>query len=384
MSEEHSFFISCALGNEKHLLAELGELWHTLQEPDLVPTTNPFILVSSEPGGVLIQCPFHLGVQINLKSKLANRVLWRLGDFQTQRLQRLNEKISRILKVHHLEKLSFDFQVVSDRSKLFHEGRIKDALEKEFLKKGSDAPLHLYLRIQDNQCVLSFDTSGEHLHRRGHAPLKTQAPLRETLASMMVRHLFDGLSRGHLEQSVLFDPCCGSGTLLFEAMTIYSEGRRSFDFQRLPFCPEFLKKKFREKNRSLQSLVHFQKFIGCDYDDHAFTTATENTKLFKSQYGLSNDCFDLYQQNSIESKIPAVGSKILMISNLPYNHRIKTDVSIAEMVEKFHTVYGPQRSCWMSAEELLPPVGYTKSLQRKLKNQGLPVFVTVFRRSQKE
>lgn len=384
MPEMESFFVSCALGNEKHLLAELNELWHSLQEPDLTTTTVPFHMLESEPGGVLISCPVHLGMQVNLKSKLANRVLWRLGEFQTQRLQRLNEKIGKILKSHHLEKQSFDFQVVSDRSKLFHEGRIKDSLEKDFLKKNRQDPLHLYLRIQDNQCVLSFDMSGEHLHRRGVTTMKTAAPLRETLAAMMLRHLFDGLSRQHLEKSVLLDPCCGSGTLLFEAVTLYAEGVRSYDFQKLPSCPEFLKPAFRQKNKSRHSLVQFQKIIGYDYDADAFRAANENAKLLKQQYGLPEDMIELHQQNSLESKKIIQTNDLLMISNLPYNHRIKTEISILEMVTKFHNQYKPFRSCWMSAEELPIPEGYSKTLQRKLKNQGLSVFVTTFQKTKSE
>ena len=378
MSEIQSFFVSCALGNEKHLLAELGEFWYTLQEPDLSQTTKPFTVVETEPGGVLIQCSLHQGFQINLKSKLANRVLWRLGEFQTQRLQRLNEKIGKILKSRHLEKQNFDFHVVSDRSKLFHEGRIQESLEKEFLKKTGSQPLHLYLRIQDNQCVLSFDTSGEHLHRRGHASLKTLAPLRETYAAMMLRHLFDGMSRQHLEKTTLIDPCCGSGTLLFEAVTMYSEGVRSYDFQNLPSCPEFLKPAFRQKNRSRQQLLRFRKVLGFDNDKKAFSTALENAQLFGRAYELDEPLIEFKHVNSLEQKVSPDDQKCFMISNLPYNHRIQSDVAIAEMVMKFHKIFEPQRSCWMSAEELQPPPGYVKSLQRKLKNQGLLVFVTVF------
>lgn len=394
MSDQESFFISCALGNEKQLLAELHEFWHSLQNPDGTTTMQQFALQDSEPGGILIACPFHLGVQINVKSKLANRVLWRLGEFQTQRQQRLNEKVEKILKARHLEQLQFDYHVVSDRSKLFHEGRIAQSLGHVFnkadqkvghklakQKQTSDtAAFNLYLRIQDNQCVLSFDTSGEHLHRRGVAPMKSTAPLRETLAATMLRQLCEDLSRQHLEQFILIDPCCGSGTLLYEGVTMMADAAREFAFQKLPFCPVFLRNDFRQRNRLRDVNPSFSRVIGYDYEKKAYEAATENLKSFSQYHDFAKGQIQFFYADSLklDEQDRLRKENCLMISNLPYGVRVKLEATPQEMINQFHLDFKVFRSCWMSAEELQAPQGFIKKSVRKIKNQGLPVYISVF------
>jgi putative N6-adenine-specific DNA methylase len=391
MSDNESFFVSCALGNEKQLLTELQEFWHSLLNPDQTTTTQLFEVLGSEPGGILISCAFHLGLQINIKSKLANRVLWRLGEFQTQRQQRLNEKVEKILKARHLEKLHFNYHVVSDRSKLFHEGRISESLGQvlaatntptasENHKKSEADKLNLYLRIQDNQCVLSLDTSGEHLHRRGFAPLKSLAPLRETLAALMLRLLCEDISRQHLEQIALIDPCCGSGTLLYEGVTMTSNAFRNFDFQKLPFCPVFLRKDFQQRNQSRQLSPGFSKVIGYDYEKKAYSAASENLKFFAKDFDFSNEQIQFFCEDSLQLKKHnrQVEQHCLMIANLPYGVRVKLETSPQQMINQFHEDFNVLRSCWMSAENLTEPLGFIKKSQRKIKNQGLPVYISVF------
>ncbi|MFN7906451.1 MAG: hypothetical protein ACK5P5_14815 [Pseudobdellovibrionaceae bacterium] len=383
MFEQHSFFISCALGSEKLLLSELEEFWYSLKNPDLTSANQPFEILGTELGGILIQCPFHLGLQINLKSKIANRVLWRLGQFTTQRQQRLNEKIKKILTSYHLENLYFNYHVVSDRSKLFHEGRIAESLEHicspQGVKENNSEKMNLYLRIQDDLCVLSLDTSGEHLHRRQFTRKKTAAPLRETLAATMLKTLFEGLSRQHLENSVLIDPCCGSGTLLFEALTLYTDGIRQYDFQKIPFCPQFLKPDFRQKNRDHHQLLKFWEFVGYDYDQHAHQTALDNLDSIQSQFPIADFRFNFHVQDSLKlEKLAPQDHSVFLISNLPYGHRIKSEKPVKEMVKAYHELFPASRSCWMSGEELETPVGYTKKFQRKMKNQGILVHLTVF------
>src|SRR3974377_621968 len=71
----------------------------------------------------------------------------------------------------------------------------------------------LSLHIHQNQAVLSLDSSGESLHKRGYRPILTKAPLNEALpAAPNLQHGRGGGARG-----VLIGPLCGSGTLCIEA-----------------------------------------------------------------------------------------------------------------------------------------------------------------------
>lgn len=65
--------------------------------------------------------------------------------------------------------------------------------------------------IYQDRCILSLDSSGTSLHRRGYRPAMGVAPLKETLAAAL-------LDMAEWDASLPFlDPLCGSGTLPLEA-----------------------------------------------------------------------------------------------------------------------------------------------------------------------
>ena len=72
-------------------------------------------------------------------------------------------------------------------------------------------PRLVVVRLVNDQCIISLDTSGELLHRRGHRLETAKAPLRETLAAGLL------LAAGWDDTSPLIDPFCGSGTIAIEA-----------------------------------------------------------------------------------------------------------------------------------------------------------------------
>lgn len=85
----------------------------------------------------------------------------------------------------------------------------------------------------DEGIEISLDTSGAPLHERGYRTEHGEAPLRETVAAMML------LTARSSDAPVLVDPFCGSGTVAIEAALI-AEGLypgnlgRSFAWQRWP------------------------------------------------------------------------------------------------------------------------------------------------------
>ena len=89
------------------------------------------------------------------------------------------------------------------------------------------------LHIHNNEATISLDTSGGSLHRRGYRKKTIQAPMVETLAAAIIQYSeWDG-------RVPLYDPLCGSGTLLCEAYLHASHTpaalfRQKFGFERLP------------------------------------------------------------------------------------------------------------------------------------------------------
>jgi 23S rRNA G2445 N2-methylase RlmL len=102
---------------------------------------------------------------------------------------------------------------------LYAAQRIKDVVVDRLRALGRGRPnvdtqrphVRFVLSWRGTDAVLSVDTSGEPLHRRGYrAGVEGRAPLRETLAAAI-------LALGHADvERPFLDPCCGTGTLVIE------------------------------------------------------------------------------------------------------------------------------------------------------------------------
>jgi putative N6-adenine-specific DNA methylase len=119
--------------------------------------------------------------------------------------------------------------------------RLKDAVADYFKENSGRRPdvsvrnpdILLNLHVRNDQAVISLDTSGGALHRRGYREQSVAAPMQETVAAAIIRYSeWDG-------SVPLYDPMCGSGTLLCEALMRYSNipagvFRNRFGFEFLP------------------------------------------------------------------------------------------------------------------------------------------------------
>lgn len=138
----------------------------------------------------------------------------------------------------------------------------------EILKKCPEAGVNLdnpditFLAwVEDEDFILTMDTTGESLHRRGYRVYQHPAPINPVLASLMLR--FAGW-----EWEKMVDPFCGSGTILIEAYHAYNRVPnkwRDFKFKNLPMYNEDVWKEIKEKMESKErkrsvSLVGIEKF----------------------------------------------------------------------------------------------------------------------------
>jgi 23S rRNA (guanine2445-N2)-methyltransferase len=119
--------------------------------------------------------------------------------------------------------------------------KVKDAVADHFRDRcgrrpsvDRDAPdVRLHVHVAGDQATLSVDASGGAMHRRGYRKASVDGPMQETLAAAIVR-----FSGWHGERP-LWDPMCGSGTLIAEALMhrcAIPAGylREHFGFERLP------------------------------------------------------------------------------------------------------------------------------------------------------
>jgi len=111
-------------------------------------------------------------------------------------------------------------------------------------KESPDLRIHFY--INHDTCLISLDSSGDSLHKRGYRTKTNLAPINEVLAAGMILH------SGWDKRSPFIDPMCGSGTLLVEAAMIAANVppgyyREQFGFERWAHFDEALWETLYEK-----------------------------------------------------------------------------------------------------------------------------------------
>jgi putative N6-adenine-specific DNA methylase len=186
----------------------------------------------------------------NLNLRTASRVLVRLGDFYAAGFPELRKKAGRLTWESYLSPgQPVALHVTCHKSKLYHSGAvaervlvaIADRLGKpspavKALSSGEESEAGeaqmVVVRLVHDHCLISVDSSGELLHRRGYRLATAKAPLRESIAAAMISAAgWDGVSP-------LVDPFCGSGTIAIEAAMlargIPPGGKRKFAFMNWP------------------------------------------------------------------------------------------------------------------------------------------------------
>jgi len=226
----YQFFASCPRGLEEELCKEL----HDLGATDIVPASGGVGFISDMP----------TGWKINLWSRLAIRVLWRVGEGHYKKEEDLYQAavaldwpswfdVSRTIAVTTVGKNS------PLPSLNFVSLRIKDAICDVFRAATGERPsvdtrkpdIPLTLFLSSDRYTLYLDLSGEPLNRRGYRVQPSGAPLNENLAAGML--MLSGWTPG----TPLYDPMMGGGTILLEAammsLNIAPGLRRHFAFENL-------------------------------------------------------------------------------------------------------------------------------------------------------
>lgn len=199
--------------------------------------------------------------------------------------------------------------------------KAKDAIVDQFREKFNKRPsidvenptLLLNIHLSEDECVVSLDSSGESLHRRGYRLNSVLAPLNEVMAAGMI------LLTGWDGNSNFLDPMCGSGTIPIEAALI------AYNIPPGVFRNEFGFEKWKDFDQELFQQVYdddadsrnFEyQIMGSDVSAGAIRIANENAKkaFLVNKIKLS--------VASMESVIPPEGGGIAVI-NPPYGERLK-------------------------------------------------------------
>lgn len=194
-----------------------------------------------------------------------------------------------------------------------------------FPETGPEFPVHI--NIHSDRVRVLLDTSGTSLSRRGYRTWNGEAPLRETLAAALVE--FSPWRPG----MPLYDPCCGTGTILIEAALrqghIAPGLRRNFSMERFAFFP------FKEaailKSDTEKECVpeRISEISGSDIDTGAIDLACRHL----AQAGLADKinfrCLPL-QELHLEAE------RGVFLCNPPYGERLGDNLSCRKLYHDLH------------------------------------------------
>jgi len=234
-------FLPCAAGVEDYLAPEVLRI-----------TGLPPGCITKQRGGVAVRTGLAHAMLLNLYSRLAQRVLVLLsytGYRSEQDLYRAasevawerwftpRESIKVEITAQHSPLTSLNFAALKVKDAVCDRFRVvANGVRPDVNTQWPDA--RIYAHLTTDSCSLYIDTSGEPLFKRGWRVDTGDAPLKETLAAAMLAA--SGWLDGEGDLQPLYDPCCGSGTILIEAAqmacNLPAGGQRRFAFEKyVPF-----------------------------------------------------------------------------------------------------------------------------------------------------
>lgn len=193
-----------------------------------------------------------------------------------------------------------------------------------------DGPRYVVeVNLLNDIALITLDTTGPALHKRGYRKLVTEAPLKETMAAAMLQ-----LSRWNGSRP-LYDPCCGSGTLLIEAAmmawNIAPGLRRSFPSEQWPVIgPELWEEARNEAFDAVRDDEPLQ-LAGSDIDPKAIEVAEAAVK----SAGLSGE---IRLSVLPAAKARPEGEYGCIITNPPYGERLGDKEEVEKLLRQLGTM----------------------------------------------
>jgi putative N6-adenine-specific DNA methylase len=277
-------------------------------------------------------------VKLNLWLRTAERISIKVGEFKATTFTELFDKTKELPWEDWID-IDGNFMISgkSLNSKLFSVSDCQSIVEKaivERLKENYDvewfskskARFKVEVSINKDIATLTLNTSGDGLHKRGYRNRANLAPIKETLAASLVM-----LSYWNNER-LLYDPFCGSGTILIEALLIgknIAPGLdRKFDFEEWEVFPKEIVKAERIKARNLINHDAKLRIMGSDIDKKSILIARDNL----ANLGLEEEItFFVKDMRDVDIK----NEYGVLITNPPYGVRMGNDDEVRQLYVDF-------------------------------------------------
>lgn len=335
-------------------------------------------VLAEYPGGFEFYGHNNAVYRLNNRLKTVSRILIRFASFYTDSFWMLENRAKKLPWEIYFKDQYPVIRVNTRSSKLYHKDAVKERLLSSiFFRLGKEMdPLQnkeqlIVVNIEDDIMNISIDTSGQHLHKRGWAPWKTRAPLRETIASAIVLSCpaINGAKR-------IADPMCGSGTLLFETASILMRMPlfpfRSFSFESFPSFQEEIygrvKTVLQEEVRPLDA-----ELSGYDIDEQSIRACHHNIAAM----GIGGNF--LLQKRDCATITQKELQGCAIISNPPYGIRLKGHTA----PEALDLLYSLRKKgavpCLCLLLDPSAPLSKNRfSIKFRVKNGNIPVYCISF------
>ncbi|MEW6291259.1 MAG: THUMP domain-containing protein [Thermodesulfobacteriota bacterium] len=316
----------------------------------------------------------------NYMSRLCTRILAQLLTFDCHSTKYLY-KTARKIDWHQLlsEKNTFAINASVTGSHIKHSQYaalcLKDAIVDHFRDRTGIRPdvdtenpdLWFHLRIERNRAIISLDTSGGSLHRRGYRQMSVEAPMQETVAAAIIRlSNWDG-------NTPLIDPMCGSGTILTEALMHRCQIpaaylRKKFGFAMMPEYDQGLWDQVRAEANSGIKRLPGGLLTGSDASPEAVKAALHNCRL------LPHGDKIIIKNKRYQDISPPPDA--IIVTNPPYGIRLKQSEGAERFIRELGDFLKRQQRCaaaylYLGRPELVKEIGLRPAWQKNLMNGGL-------------
>jgi putative N6-adenine-specific DNA methylase len=334
-----SYFCPCPRGMETALAEELTEI---------AQLSTTFKVHNQVPGGVHCSGALQDAYRVNLHSRIASRVLMRMGHSSYANENDIydlvmDQKWEDWFDVDHTIRVDVTAVKSPLRSLEFTTLKIKDAICDRFRDQFNKRPsvdtkepdMRIVGFLDQRNFTIYLDTSGEALFKRGWREETGDAPLRENLAAGMLR------VAGWKPGIPLFDPMCGSGTILIEAAQMVQGippgARRQFAFEKFQ---GFDKAAWQEMKNAIKPLPLPTEptIFGSDISGDMVAMTRHNLKVAGIMFDVPLKQIEA-QQVQAPTELPGI-----LLTNPPYGERIgvrgDTTIPADDMAAGFYSALG--------------------------------------------
>jgi len=318
--------------------------------------------------------------RILYESRLASRIIAPLFSFSCHSEKYLYQMAAKInwsdfITLDQAFAINTNVADSNIKHSLYASQVMKDAIVDQFREKTGERPnynqkqpdVRFSLHIHRNFVNIGLDLSLTALHKRGYRVVGAVAPLQETLGAAIIRY-----SKWNGE-TPLVDPCCGSGTLLAEAMMHYCHIPAGYfrNFWGVTALPDYDEKLFKTvQSRAKEKIIPLPRGLisGSDISGMAADASRENLSRLPGGENVAITKTDFRYHKSIENST--------IVTNLPFGVRLGSSAETVKLYNEFgdflkHECKGSTAFVLVANKEIGGEIRLRTKRTRKMKNADL-------------